>query len=171
MWEDISGYENLYAISKEGKVKSFPKGDGNGKRERLLKFDIGKKNHKRVTLCKNGRTKRFLVHRLVANAFIPNTKNKNIVHHIDHNPENNNINNLMWVTHTENMNYGYKDGNLRSSVEKAGRANRKLSMKDIEKIKQIKTTTRKSNKKIGEQFGVGRECIRRLIKGDTYNYE
>ena len=172
MWKDIKGYEGLYLISDNGEVKSLPKNDGNGNRERLLKFDEGKYGHKRVTLSYKNKQNRILVHRLVAETFIPKIEGKNLVHHINHDPRDNNINNLMWVNQKENAQYGYIEGTeVKKAVESAGRTNRKLTKEDIDKIKQIKITTSKSNRAIGEEFGVGRECIRRLLKGDTYNYE
>ena len=103
---DIKGYESLYQISNLGNVKSLPKGDGNGNRERILKFEICKSNHTnyhRVTLSKDGKTKRYQVHRLVASAFIPNPYNKPFVNHIDNNGTNNRVTNLEWCTQVENM--------------------------------------------------------------------
>lgn len=112
-FRDIDGYENLYQISNLGRVRSLPKGDGNGNRLRILKFDIQEKNHTtyyRVTFSKLGKTKRFQVHRLVANAFIPNPEGKTMVNHIDNNGTNNAIGNLEWSTHVENMEHSASQG-------------------------------------------------------------
>lgn len=62
-----------------------------------------KKGYKRVTLSVNGRTKRYLVHRMVAEIFIPNPNAYPHVNHIDNNPSNNHVKNLEWVTHSQNM--------------------------------------------------------------------
>jgi hypothetical protein len=113
IFKDIEGFEGLYQISNLGNVKSLPKGDGNGNRERLLKFDLDRRNHTtyhRVTLSKNGKTQRFLVHRLVALAFIDNPHNKHYVNHIDNNGSNNYVTNLEWVTCSENMEHSSAQG-------------------------------------------------------------
>jgi hypothetical protein len=100
----------------------LPKGDGNGDRLRILKFDIQEKNHTtyhRVTFSKNGKTKRFQVHRLVATHFIPNTENKPIVNHIDNDGTNNNVSNLEWCTHKENMKHSAEQGRQEETLYKA----------------------------------------------------
>ena len=110
---DIKNYEGLYQISNFGNVKSLPKGDGNGNRERLLKLELCKKNHTnyyRVTLSKKGEVKRFLVHRLVASHFLPMDQSKQLVNHIDNNGTNNHISNLEYCTHVENMEHSSSQG-------------------------------------------------------------
>lgn len=106
IYKDITGYEGLYQISNLGNVKSLPKGDGNGNRERLLRLELVKREHTnyyRVALSKEGCVRRYQVHRLVATAFIPNTYNKPHVNHIDNNGTNNCTANLEWCTASENM--------------------------------------------------------------------
>ena len=125
IFKDIKGYEGLYQVSNLGNVKSLPKGDGNGNKERILKFDNSNKTNTttylRVTLSGNGKTKRFSVHRLVAEAFIPNPDNKPHVNHIDNNGENNTVANLEWCTHSENMVHAQKQGRLPNTNMKAAK--------------------------------------------------
>ena len=164
MKKDVQGYAGLYQISSQGEVTSFAKG-----KVRTLKPDTGKYGHKRVTLSKNAKLERVLVHRLVAIAFVEGDHSLHI-NHIDSDPTNNDYTNLEWVTQKENAVHGYKHGDKRAAVEAAGKANRKLSQEQIEEIKILKSTTSLSNPAIGKKYGVGREVIRRLIKGDTYGY-
>lgn len=102
-WRDIEGFEGLYQVSNEGRVKSLERTiiRSNGApfyvRERFLKFGINCE-HYTVTLANLGKHYHPLVHRLVAEAFIPNPNNYDIVHHIDHNPKNNKVENLMWIS-------------------------------------------------------------------------
>lgn len=97
-WVSVIGYEGLYSVSNDGHVVSV-------KRNKLLKQN----KHRRVNgyyivrLSKFGKAKQFLVHRLVATAFIPNPNNKPEVNHIDRNKLNNISDNLEWVTHQENI--------------------------------------------------------------------
>lgn len=106
IFKDIPNYEGLYQVSNLGNVKSLPKGDGNGNRTRLLKQEIISANHtsyRRVTLSKEGKVKRFQVHRLVALVFLSNPEDKPHVNHIDNDGSNNIVTNLEWCTAQENM--------------------------------------------------------------------
>lgn len=119
----VKGYEGLYEVSNFGNVKSLPKGDGNGFRERILVQEVysgGGTKYRRVSLSANGIVKRFQVHRLVADCFLDNQHNKPFVNHIDNNGENNNVCNLEWCTHSENMIHAQKQGRLFESQKKGG---------------------------------------------------
>ena len=99
IWVDIIGYEGLYQVSNFGRVKSLGNGRSNNSKEKILK--TLNNGHLFVVLWKNGAKNRQYVHILVAIHFIPNPENKPIVHHIDHNPLNNNAENLVWLTKKE----------------------------------------------------------------------
>lgn len=99
--KDIKGYEGQYAITSCGKVWSY-------KRQKFLKPALSR-GYEIVVLCKEGITKNYRVHRLVAEAYIPNPENKPQVNHKDENKENNCVNNLEWVTAEENNNYGTRN--------------------------------------------------------------
>ena len=106
-WLSVVGFEGFYAVSENGVVKSLDRyfqnqGTTHHKKERLLKQNTNHTGHKVVVLCKDGKTYPRFVHRLVAEAFIPNPDNKPVVDHIDTNPSNNSVDNLRWVTTREN---------------------------------------------------------------------
>ena len=109
IWKDISGYEGLYQVSNMGRVRSKKrifenKGTGKYKRNtRILLCSKHNKGYLTVTLFKNGRYKRFLIHRLVAKAFLPHDIFRNQVNHIDGNKTNNNISNIEWGSSSENQ--------------------------------------------------------------------
>lgn len=99
----INIYDNLYAISNLGNVKANKRvietKTGTRKyKEKILKPEITKDGHLRVVLCKAGKKKRVFVHRLVAEAFIPNPNNLPVINHKDENPANNCVENLEWCT-------------------------------------------------------------------------
>lgn len=139
VFKDIIGYETLYQVSNLGNVKSLPKGDGNGNRERLLKFDIsvrGATSYHRVTLCKEGKTKRFQVHQLVAVAFLSNPDNKLFVNHIDNNGQNNSVINLEWCTQIENMKHSSSQGRQDLPRSLGGIAAAKVRSKSYDKLNE-----------------------------------
>ena len=103
-WKDIVGYEGLYQVSDKGSVKSI----GYGK-ERILSPGKLQNGYLRVNLCKNGEKKNLLVHRLVAQAFIPNPDNLPEVNHKDEDKENNSVQNLEWCDGKYNINYGTRN--------------------------------------------------------------
>ena len=78
-------------------------------KEKILAPFLNNKGYSRVKLCKNGKGKLMLVHRLVAMAFLPNPENKPMVNHKDENPLNNCVDNLEWCTASYNANYGTKN--------------------------------------------------------------
>lgn len=101
-WRPINGYEGLYEVSNLGRVKSLSY--KNTKEERILKIFKDKDGYLMVNLSNNKITCRFRVHRLVAEAFIPNPENKPCVDHINTIKNDNRIENLRWVTYKENSN-------------------------------------------------------------------
>lgn len=103
IWKDIKGYEGLYQVSNLGRIKSLPKA-GNHWNGKILAQNYNRK-YARIGLSK-GKLTTENVHRLVAMAFIPNPLNLPEVNHKDENPSNNRVDNLEWVTHKENMDYG-----------------------------------------------------------------
>lgn len=102
-WRPIKGYENIYIVSNYGNVRRLYKKHPDGK---PLKPVINKDGYYRVTLSNNGVTKMKLIHRLVAEAFIPNINNYPVINHKDEVKTNNNSDNLEWCTVKYNTNYG-----------------------------------------------------------------
>ena len=115
IWKDIKNYEGIYQINNFGKIKSAYK-KGNNCNNKILKVSYTYNGYERVGLSKNNKTKKYLVHRLVAETFIPNPNNYPCINHKDENKQNNNINNLEWCTRSYNINYGNRNNNLNKEV-------------------------------------------------------
>lgn len=101
-----------YVVSAEGQV--FRKG-----RHNPLKPDTGKAGYQRVTLSLDGQVERFLVHRVVAECYIPNPLNLPHINHIDNDPTNNAATNLEWCTSSSNMQHCHKQGRCANLVASA----------------------------------------------------
>lgn len=109
-WKNISGHEG-YQVSDTGEIRSYINNrHGVGNSEPHLLKPV-KNKHGYETVCL-GRNNRRLVHRLVAEAFIPNPKKMPIVRHLDDDPKNNRVDNLAWGTQTDNMQDCVKHGRL-----------------------------------------------------------
>ena len=118
-WRDVEGFLG-YEVSDQGKVRSYANNrHGPNLKEPHLLRPV-KNRHGYDTVCL-GRGNRRLVHRLVANAFIPNPDDSPIVRHLDDNPSNNHVGNLVWGTQIDNMQDCVKHGRLvgdtRAAVE------------------------------------------------------
>ena len=112
-WRDISGYEGLYQVSNLGQVKSMDYRH-TGK-EKVISSQTQKNGYLHVSLWKD-RTKRFFyIHRLVADAFIPNPDNLPEVNHKDECLSNNSVDNLEWCTSIYNANYGTRNSRMSNS--------------------------------------------------------
>ncbi|MGX8696911.1 MAG: HNH endonuclease [Prevotella sp.] len=111
-WSSVIGYEGLYEVSNDGRVRTVRhKTNGHEIPPKELAINIYKsQRYARVRLYKKGKPKDHMVHRLVAEAFIPNPKNKPQVNHIDGNRKNNRADNLEWCTQAENNRHAIDNG-------------------------------------------------------------
>jgi hypothetical protein len=103
-WKNIEGYEGSYQVSNEGRVKSCKFG-----KEKILKPRKDTNGYLQVNLCKDGKPVWKLVHRLVAEAFLPNPNNYEQVNHKDECKTNNNVDNLEWCDKKYNCNFGTRN--------------------------------------------------------------
>lgn len=124
IWKPVVGYEELYEVSNRGQIRSLDRPVYRGDKihcymkGRVLKQSKTTTGYQKVELVKPGqKSKSFKVHRLVAFAFIPTIEGKNLVNHIDSNPINNNVENLEWCTHSENLVHAYRSGERDWSIK------------------------------------------------------
>lgn len=141
IWKDIKDYEEMYQISDLGRVKSLARiikhQNRHYRKDKILKTSIDNHGYLQVNLCKNGKVKRFHVHRLVAQAFIPNPENKPQVNHIDGDRSNPRKTNLEWVTDRENKLHAYANIPRKSTKKRVLQINKdKKIIKEWESIKE-----------------------------------
>lgn len=163
-WKDIKGYEGLYQVSNQGRIRSFwhrRKGV-----DCLVQTSVY--GYKYVTLHKE-KQRTFRVHRLVAEAFIPNPEGKPQVNHINGDKGDNRVTNLEWCTGSENMIHAYRNGLEVANTQPAHIAKRILSE---EQVRQIRTLLDEgvSSRKIAKQFGVGKTLISQIKQGKAYGW-
>lgn len=102
-WKDVVGYEGLYEVSDAGNIRSVNWGNRGYSKNLYLKPHT--KGYLQVELFKDGTRKMFMVHRLVAQAFLNNENNLPLVNHKDENRRNNNVENLEWCDNGYNVCY------------------------------------------------------------------
>lgn len=114
-WRDVAGYEGMYQVSDQGRVKSLERvviRNNSQKlpiKERILKPAFNGGGYLFVVLCAGGKTRMFSVHRLVCQAFHENPENKLDVNHINEDKTDNRACNLEWCTRRENLNFGTRN--------------------------------------------------------------
>lgn len=120
-WRDVPGYEGCYQVSSFGRVKSV-RNKKNSRAGMVLVPLNNSKGYWSINLWKDGHCKMSTIHKLVAQAFIPNPENKPCVDHKDGNRKNNNVANLRWCTYKENSNFplAKKHYSERMSIHRKG---------------------------------------------------
>ncbi len=113
IWKDVIGYEGIYQVSNLGRMKRIAKNhlcNLKYQGEYYLKPMDNGKGYLRMKLSNNGFSKRVMLHRIIAEAFIPNPLNKKVINHINNNKKDNRIENLEWCSQSENCLHSVKLG-------------------------------------------------------------
>jgi len=125
-WKDMPGFVGSYKVSDHGNVRSVDRRitDKNGSEKyisgKALKITYFSNGYAKVSVCKNGRKKQLILHRLIATLFIPNPQRLPEVNHKDEDKTNNRANNLEWMTHIQNINYGTGIKRRSKTIKKNG---------------------------------------------------
>ena len=161
-WKDIKGFEGLYQISDDGRIKSLsrtvPGGYGCTRfmAEKILSC-YKNRGYMYANLRKDGKDNVCQVHRLVAETFIPNPLKKNQINHIDGNKLNNTVSNLEWCTSSENLFHAFSTGlNVAH--------NRKLTIEDVQCIRRQK----ENGIKVGKVYAQFKEIVSRPTFDDCW---
>ena len=151
-WVNVAGFKGIYKVSNYGNVKSENRvvGCGSGtieRKGRTLKPQINNKGYGIVILKskKYNKRRRVLVHRLVAEGFIPNPNNLPFVNHMDCDPLNNKASNLEWITNRDNIHHAIRNGRFNESF---AMTNEKFKEDREGKMRAVIGTCVKTNKKV-----------------------
>lgn len=165
IWKEteISGY----FISNLGRLK--------GRSGKIIKTYLNADGYRVICLKpegRNGKAKSVRIHRLIAEAFIPNPDNKPFINHKDGNKQNNSIENLEWCTNQENVKHAFDTG-LNKALSGSINPFAKLTSAQIKYIKE-KYIPRDKNfgaRALGKMFNVPHSKIVRILKGERYKYD
>lgn len=168
IWKPIEGTEGKYEVSNTGKIRNL--NYRNQGRIREFQKSINGGGYEFVHIYDKGKTRKMMVHVVVAKAFIPNPEGKPQVNHKDGNKRNNRVENLEWVTQSENMLHAYRTGLSENTRKYARQHMREISHLGVEKrMVPIKAT----NVETGEVrvYGTIKEACKDLgvLQWDVYN--
>ncbi len=155
---DVKDFEERYCVTPEGKVWSK-------RSKRFLKSYKTRRGYEMVDLMMRWKKKKFLVHRLVALAYLPNHEKKEQVNHKDGNRNNNHAKNLEWATNQENRDHAISTGLVRPETYA-----RKLSTKQALAIIKEYKKGGTSFAKLGKKYGVNHNTVWLLFKGKNWKH-
>ena len=170
VWKDVINYEGIYQVSNLGRLKSLSRyikhwrGGFLNSKEMIKKPFKSKSGYLITELSKNSSKSKFLIHRLVAEAFIPNPEGKPQVNHINGIKTDNRVENLEWNTRSENIKHADSKG-LRN-LKGVNNANAKLSEKEVIEIRQSEN----SIDALASNYNVGTTCIKRILNKKTWKH-
>lgn len=159
----IQGYENKYLISSYGRVWSI-------RSKKWLKYSVPSNGYAQVGLSLNNKRTSYMIHRLVAKTFLQKPTNKDYVNHIDGNKLNNRVNNLEWVTRSENEKHAFANKlKIPTRGELSGQS--KLTWEQVKIIRQMYNKQHYSTRHIAKIFNVGKSTIQSITSNHTWKEE
>ena len=165
-WQDVVGYEGLYLVSDYGRVRSVDRTVDGSRWQMRIKGRIMRpglmRGYHQVGLHQNAMKNTFLIHRLVAAAFFGPCPDGKEVNHIDGNKLNNDLVNLEYVTHSENILHAYQMG-LKKVICGANHCRAKLTDKDVLEIRATYEAGGVTHRKLAKKYGVGHVQIFNII--------
>lgn len=164
IWKPIEGTDGRYEVSNTGKLRSLNyKRTG---RVRELKPAPDPKGYMKTMLLFDGKSKTVKVHRLVAEAFIPNPENKPQVNHIDGNKANNRADNLEWICNIDNAHHAIENGLFENSYKATAQANEKRKRPILARRDDGEQLVFDSINSASRELGLHRSHIQSVLKGN-----
>lgn len=173
IWKDVVGWEGLYQVSSMGRFKSLSREKTLGARgKKIMKSFIMKQNEVKgyltILFYNNSIRKKYQSHRVVANHFIENTKNKRTVNHINGNKKDNRINNLEWSSDSEQQIHAVKIG-LRNKTLGENSNLSKLNETLVKEIRELHKQKVKQNK-LAITYNINRNTVSNIVNNKTWKH-
>lgn len=159
-WVDVPNYKGVYKINRNGDILSFAK-----KNKKILKPQVHYSGYKHITLG----SKHYTHHRLLAEIFIPNPDNKTQVNHKNGVKADNRLENLEWVTPSENVKHAYRN-NLKSRPIGVSNFNNKLNEEEVVSIRSRYKTGKYTYKKLAKLFSISEHNIKSIVLRKTWKH-
>ena len=171
IWKPVKGYEGIYEVSNFSRVKALIRKTRTWQihKESIASVNSKTRGYVKFGGHKNNIKEHLLMHRVIAEAWIPNPNNFPDVNHINAIRDDNRIENLEWVTHSMNMKHAYKIGNKNQKGEKNNSAKINQTIANNIRI-YYNAFPHLSQKEVGKVFGLSREHIKDIINYKTWNY-
>lgn len=176
--KDIEGYEGRYAVTDDGRVWSYPKKTGNNRSGRWLKISYSGLYHKVGLYDENMVCRHLNLHRLLAQAYIPNPDNLPQVNHINGDKTDNRLENLEWVTASQNSQHKWDTGLAVASratrlaaaknISVANKKRRKFIPAEILTIRAMVKSKNFSANQVAKCFKVSNGTINDIVHGKSY---
>lgn len=178
IWLPVVRYEGYYAVSNQGRIKAvgaFIKHDGNFnggyyKKVKIREHRIDRYGYCLIKLCRDGKCKTLKVHRLVAAAFIANPNKYPQVDHVDGNKQNNNVENLNWVSAAENMKRAWNTG-LKNNhyLRGEGSPHAKITKDKVLELR-LQYAAGYSRVELANLYKISSSMVRDIVTNKTWNY-
>ena len=170
IWKNVKDYEEFYQVSNLGRVKSlardvyYQNGTIHRIKEKILAPALNNCGYANVNLCKNGKMKNITVHRLVAEAFLPNPENKSQINHKNEVKTDNVVENLEWCDAFYNVNYGTRTQRQKQTFKDNWKSGKNKRIKKVFCVELNKTYD--CAKSAQEELGVNRRSIGYVCRGE-----
>ena len=168
IWKPVKEYEDFYEISNHGRLKRLARTWNSGiygnakisRKETITLGSLTSEGYYVFDLCKNGKSKKTKIHRIVAQHFLPNPDNHNVVNHKDGNKSNNHISNLEWCSQKFNNEHAY--------ITKLRKP--KLTNEEVLNIRSLYETGNYAMKRLAEMHGVKYRTVWCIIHRKTWKH-
>lgn len=166
-YKTIKGFPS-YSISATGVVVNRNEYHN---RISYLKSRKRKDGYHVISLSKDNKAKYFYLHRLIADHFIPNPKNKKYVNHKDGDKSNNRVSNLEWCTASENSQHAIDNGMYKPPIFKGEDHSRsKITDDTVRSIRALYEGGNYTQTKLSEMYGIGQTHISRIVRGESWSH-
>ena len=170
IWKAIPGYDGYYQVSNMGRVRSMGGWCGTAKRRPALRaISLTRDGYEKVRLNHGGLDKTCRIHRLVAEAFVPNPDGKTTVNHIDGNKRNNCADNLEWADRHEQLAHAYFHS-LKKPASGSLNGNAKLTAEQVREIRRdyVRQSKEYGTVALARKYGVTNRVIGLVVRGLAY---